>query len=75
MKDEPAFPILEHGIGGESFVLTPGLTKRELFAAMAMQGLARGAVIENEDSIKNHARRSVRYADALLSELQKESKV
>lgn len=45
-----------------------GLTKRELFAAMAMQGmLADGAV----DIASTLAKLSVAYADALLAELSK----
>lgn len=39
MKDQPAFPLpYPEMVGGEYFK-SPGLTKRELFAAMAMQGL------------------------------------
>ena len=52
-----------------------GLTKRELFAAMAMQGeLASddGAFYLDNESLL--ASRSVRYADALIAELNKEPK-
>lgn len=50
------------------------LTKRELFAAMAMQGLASvpadGGL--KPSYIKNDAEHAVAYADALLAELAKE---
>lgn len=45
-----------------------GLTKREYFAAMAMQGMA--SVI-GPGSLEDIAKSSVRYADALLKELAK----
>lgn len=51
-----------------------GLTKREYFATMAMQGLlANHAVIEAVNSIEIEyiQSRSVALADALLSELEK----
>ena len=49
----------------------PGLTKRELFAAMAMQGIAsnpNAATIEGPDVVAGAA---VEAADALLAELAK----
>lgn len=59
-----------------------GLTKRELFAAMAMQGLAHNqeTLLANNDLInrfgtigidKLQANKAVRLADALLAELDK----
>jgi len=49
-----------------------GLTKRELFAAMAMQGyIARDNGTENCYSYVDYARWSVASADALLNELTK----
>lgn len=42
MKDEPAFPYQHDPIaalGAQGRQQFPGLTKRELFAAMAMQGI------------------------------------
>jgi hypothetical protein len=48
-----------------------GLTKRELFAAMAMQGLcAYPSLID--DTVTGVARLAVEQADALLAELAKE---
>ncbi len=46
-----------------------GLTKREYFAAMAMQGLA-----SVEGNIEHMAHDAVKIADALLAELEKTEK-
>ena len=62
--DLPAFPI-----PGPLFAT--GLTKRELFAAMAMQGIAsnpNAATTEGPDVVAGAA---VEAADALLAELAK----
>ena len=45
-----------------------GLTKRELFAAMAMQGILSGQLVEDPE---NTAYNAVLYADNLLEELSK----
>ena len=45
----------------------PGLTKRELFAAMAMVGF----LVESRDSAETDAEVAVRAADALIAELEK----
>lgn len=45
------------------------LTKRELFAAMAMQGLLASPV---EATVQSFAEASVKTADALIAELNKE---
>ena len=69
--DEPAFPgkRLDNRAGEIHFL--PGLTKREYFAAMAMQG-----IIQNPGSgsvsLIGIARDAVRQADALIAELEKE---
>lgn len=67
---EPAYPWGDHGHRAG------GLTKRELFAAMAMQGLA---AVPAESGLRpewivNDAQNAVAYADALLLELAKEPK-
>jgi len=49
----------------------PGLTKRELFAAMAMQGLGGNSAL-NQASAQNIACWAVECADALIAELNKE---
>ena len=60
--DLPAFPI-----PGPLFAT--GLTKRELFAAMAMQGILAGR--ERWISFEKLAHMAVTCADALLAELAK----
>lgn len=49
-----------------------GLTRRELFAAMAMQGFA--ALIHDFQSREHMATAAVAWADALIKELDKEAK-
>lgn len=66
----PAFPVPLNP--GEAFKFNgevDGLTKRELFAAMAMQGLLANA--ERDAEAEGFARDAVRSADALLAELAK----
>jgi hypothetical protein len=70
--NEPAFPIQDaewNGPGrhGE----WPGLSKREYFAAMAMQGLAGNLDADSNADPQFVARDAVSYADALLAELEK----
>lgn len=48
-----------------------GLTKRELFAAMAMQGMAMRTTILLDSELAFH---SVQLADALIAALSKEPK-
>ena len=60
----PAYP----GLG---YLAPSGLTKRELFAAMAMQGLvvdSKAALFECQELVAHAA---VKCADALLAELAK----
>ena len=51
---------------GEDFYVAGGLTKRELIAAMAMQGLLAGHPIYDPNGV---ARTAVAYADALIERL------
>lgn len=67
--NDQAYPVSsnQYAMGWE------GLTKRELIAAMAMQGLI-GKIQGHVDGVgdpENHARHAVVYADALLAELAK----
>ncbi|MEO0377767.1 MAG: hypothetical protein AAF329_24855 [Cyanobacteria bacterium P01_A01_bin.17] len=62
--DEPAFLIADHG----EFLAT-GLTKREWFAAMAMQGYLAGDAASNL-GYKACAEYSARQADELIRILQ-----
>lgn len=72
LPDEPAFPAQEQFDGGTcSGPLFVGLTKRELFAAMAMQALADHYTQGGEVMCEIVARISVECADALLKELSK----
>ena len=50
---------------------TFGITKRDLFAAMAMQGLIANVPWEQNHACSATARESLEYADALLKELAK----
>ena len=83
-----AFPIHGHPFSdkqggflnpfeGYGWLVDPqsGLTKRELFAAMAIQGLASIPVFGTEtyDVVVADAERAVRYADALLAALDAEA--
>lgn len=64
-KDLPAFPASQ----SEHNASEIGLTKREYFAAMAMQGL-----LANQEVFSRYIeveRAAVLYADALLQELSK----
>lgn len=68
IKDESAFPSsLENNVNDQY-----GLTKREYFAAMAMQGLcANGLIHRDERHPLTIAFDAVKYADALIKRLEK----
>lgn len=66
--DRPAFPIVDP----DGVIAAGGLTKRELFAAMAMQGFCSNSVM-TETGHADMARMAVEQADALLAELAKEA--
>lgn len=57
-------------INGRAF----GLTKREMFAAMAMQGILSSWPMNSEMKVEGVAQQSGAFADALLAELAKEPK-
>ena len=70
-EQQPAYPTF---MGADS----PGLTKRELFAAMAMNGLLSTLWTPNDAKpeislTERYAMQSVILADALLAELDKEN--
>lgn len=78
--DEPAFPV-EYGnsTAMNGTILGPGqmkggLTKREYFIGLAMQGmLSLGPIPGQTDiSIEGQVQHAVRLANALLAELEKE---
>jgi hypothetical protein len=66
--NEPAFskPAFYHPDGGLDSPNT-GLTKREYFAAMALQGLLALGGVVYQSPVKS----AVEYADALIEELNK----
>ena len=72
LGDEPAHPFTEHNDDGSHYCDNAGLTKRELIAAMAMQGFASDPSCTGEASV--YAGVAVKWADALLAELAKEPK-
>lgn len=68
--NEPAYP---QGHLDGPHVDPSGLTKRELFAAMLLQGvLSNGSLVNQQD--EKYVRCAVQGADALLTELAKPTK-
>jgi hypothetical protein len=68
--DQMAFPVQGADYAG-SLYPEKGLTKRELFAAMAMQGLAPAYAQGGDFAEKHVAKGAVLVADALLAALEK----
>lgn len=71
----PAFPFhikLRNKEGDEPFreSIAYGLTKRELFAAMAMQGLCANAHGWCENEPQDTVLLAIEHADALIAELE-----
>ena len=64
--DKSAFPHPDDTLSSKI-----GLTKREYFAAMAMQGLCANSIAGSHNKPSNLAIDAVMYADALLKELDK----
>lgn len=73
MKSEPAFPTSEtrqNMKSGNMYEVTlPGLSKREYFAGLAMQGYCSISEYIFEKEI---CEKAVKQADALLKELEKD---
>ena len=65
--NEPAYPVVDQT--GERFQNEPGLTIREHFAGLAMQGLLVASDPHDTSSPATVAEWSVSYADALISAL------
>ena len=59
----PAFPL----ISDDGYIINAGLTKREYFAAMALQTL----VTKNNNEYDYCVISAVKFADALIEELSK----
>ena len=76
--DLPAMPITNMTLAAVLDLVgeeSKGLTKREMFAMHAMQGLLSSASDDNgewtNDGAENVAKEAVYFADALLEELEK----
>lgn len=70
--NECAFPLqTEFRSDGALYAFAPGLTKREHFAAMAMQGICGDGIPGSHHHPVQTARDAVAQADALLAELAK----
>ena len=74
-KNQPAFPILKQVIGsGEDYHEIPGcdgLSKREYFAGLAMQGILASDDTDPWGNMTGLAEQSVIAADALCGALDK----
>jgi hypothetical protein len=70
MKTNP--DSLIHSFDGKDARNYNGLTKREYFAAIALQGLL--SVNDNENRFIVTSSTAVKFADALIAELNKETK-
>jgi hypothetical protein len=76
IHDDPAFPMPGlSGLPNDKFVYGQhGMSKRELFAAMAMQGLLSNLAAIRREGFRdrNITEFAVMNADALIAELAKE---
>lgn len=71
--DMPAMPLGDGAVHlGSANPSAIGLTKREHFAAIAMQGLC-GAAWTEDWTLKEVATSAISHADALLAELERTS--
>ncbi|MCX2894846.1 hypothetical protein ORG27_14800 [Stenotrophomonas lactitubi] len=68
--DQPAIPNALAVRTNDGYMSTSGLTKRELFAAMAMQGI-RATLPVMQSRYADVADAAVSQADALLAALEK----
>lgn len=73
MKNEPAFPT--NGLSTINGISLNGLTKRDYFAAMAMQGYIASGSQYNRQPVPDEAiaEWSVRIADLTMAQLEKET--
>lgn len=69
-SDQPAFPQIINDMGTLRCV-TEGCSKREWFAAMALQGLLANPNAWNEWTLAHHTKQALGAVDALLAELEK----
>lgn len=64
--DQPAHPTVSLNVKSGNVENFDGLTKREYFAAMAMQGMLANSFWGEQDV----AEQAIRYADELLKQLE-----
>ena len=64
---EAAFPL----ISSDGMSVNQGLTKREYFAGLAMQGILAKKFDSKSEDIDDTIMSSIEYADALLKALEK----
>lgn len=69
--NEPAYPNELASPTNDGYLSTSGLTKRELFAAMAMQGFLSNKAHATSFAPEEDAQYVIRIADALLAELER----
>lgn len=67
--NDTAFPLIEEDENKVQRSVSQGLTKREYFAGLAMQGLCAG--LTGNEKVATLAPLAVSIADALISELNK----
>lgn len=71
--NDPAYPPTYETMGKGDYINALGLTKREYFAAMAMQGMIASETETLRFAMREKlASESVAMADALIAELSKE---
>ncbi len=70
ISSDPAIGFSSAFWDNSTFV-SPGLTKREYFAAMAMQGICANSSLAERSSYNSFAEWSVQQADALIEALNK----
>mgnify|MGYP003596640768 CR=1 FL=1 len=76
-SEKSAFPFISFDNNGQTSEIEIGLTKREHFAGLAMQGLLTifqdneiNPIVPNESNVNYMAELSVKAADALLKQLE-----
>lgn len=69
-SEQPAYPTPDCEVSGTALQYL-GLTKREYFAAMAMQGYLASYGPNEPVNSESAAKKAVKLADALLTELEK----
>lgn len=71
--NDNAYPYATHDQDGRVAEIEFGLTKREYFAAMAMQGMLSNDAVNRLDNANHLFEASVKAADALINALNKKS--